>query len=394
MNKLRITAVSGGAVLLIAAGWGTLEYGSRVGLEPFAWIAVVAVLVAIAPDAISVVKHTVYQYLRESKAADARAGTKDRYFRSTETFRERDEVLGSVRDAIDDTDSYEGVVTNDFPEGTGLSVTHAGFHNSFVRVDTAGRLVLAGASKRTADLADDIASTLGTSFDQSWANPMRNRKPITGGFRIVLAVALLTTTGLGVGAVAAAGYSSNAYNPLEKVVLASYDARETVTPGMSETDAAIDKARFRVDVLQESSVEIGWNDDDSIRLIDTGLATYSVAGDARSSISDLRGRSLTPAQRARIDSIATDLRKAEMSAATTLRKRANDQEGEVASKDLREIANALGAHRAGMAGASLSINLPKAKTEISLRQIDTGGVVNGTATNGSTSNGAVANGSA
>lgn len=223
---------------------------------------------------------------------------------------------------------------------------------------------------------------------------MRNRKPITGGFRIVLAVALLTATGLGVGAVAAAGYPSNAYNPLEKVALASYDARETVTPGMSETDAAIGKARFRVDVLQESSVEIGWNDDDSIRLIDTGLATYSVAGDTRSSISDLRGRNLTPAQRARIDSIATDLREAETSAATTLRKRANDQEDEVASKGLHEIANALGGHRAGTAGASLSIDVPKAKAEISLRQIDTGGIVNGTATNESTSNGAVANGSA
>ncbi|WP_231187971.1 hypothetical protein [Haladaptatus sp. DYF46] len=394
MNKLRTTAIFGGAVLLIAAAWGVLEYGSTAGFEPFAWIALVAALVAIAPDAISLAKHTVYQFLRESKAADARAGTKDRYFRSTETFRGREEVLDSVRDAVNGTDSYEDVAANDFPEGTGLSVTHAGFHNSFVRVDAAGRLVLAGASKRTADLADDIATTLDTSFDQSWANPMRNRKPITGGFRILLAVALLTATGLGVGAVAAAGYPSNAYNPLEKVVLSSYDARETVTPGISETDAAIGKAGFRVDMLRESSVEIGWNDGDPIRLIDTGLATYSVAGDTRSSIADLRGRSLTPTQRARIDGIATDLREAETSAATTLRKRAGDRENEVASRGIREIANALGDHRAGTAGASLSITMPKGNTEISLRKIDTGGVGNGTATNGSTSNGAAANGSA
>jgi hypothetical protein len=394
MNKLRTTAVFGGTVLLVAAGWGALEYGSGVGLEPFAWLAILAVLVAIAPDTISVAKHIVYQYRREAKAADTRTGTKDRYFTSTETFRERDTVLGSVRDAVNDTDSYEGVALNEFPEGTGLSVTHAGFHNSFVRMDTTGRLVLAGASKRTEDLANDIAATLGTSFDQSWANPMRNRKPITGGLRIVLAIALLTTTCLGVGTVAATGYPSDAYNPLEKVALASYDARATVNPGMSETDAAIDKARFRVDMLQESSVEIGWTDNDSIRLIQTGLATYSVAGDTRSSVSDLRGRSLTPAQRDRVVAIATDLREAETSSAKALSKRASDQENEIASKDMRKIADALGGHRAGTAGASLSIDLPKAKTGISLRQIDTGGLSNATASNESTSNGAVANGSA
>ncbi len=312
---------------------------------------------AIAPDAISIAKHLVYQYRREAKAANTRTGTKDRYFTSTETFRERDAILGSVRDAVNDTDSYDDVARNEFPEGTGLSVTHAGFHNSFVRVDAAGRLVLAGASKRTADLADDIATTLGTSFDRTWANPMRNRKPIRGGFRIVLAVALLTTTCLGVGAVAAAGYPSNAYNPLEKVTLASYDARAAVNPGTSETDAAIDKARFRVDMLQESSVEIGWTQNDSVRIINTGLSTYAVASDTRSSVTDLRGRNLTPAQRARVEGITTDLRAAETGAAKALRKRTDGRKTDLGSKDISEIANALGQSPGGN-GRGLPLHRP------------------------------------
>lgn len=389
MNKLRTVALSGGAALLVVAGWGALEYGSAVGFEPFAWVALLAVLVAIAPDAISIVKHTVYQYLREAKAADARAGTKDRYFTSTETFRERDEILDSVRDAVSDTDRYDSVSVDDFPEGPGLSVTHAGFHNSFVRVNGAGRLVLAGASKRTADLAEDIAATLGTSFDRSWANPMRHRKPITGGFRIVLAVALLTSTGLGAGAVAAAGYPSNAYNPLEKVALASYDARATVDPGMSETDAAIEKERFRVDMLQESSVEIEWTGNSSARLISAGLTTFAVASDTRSSVEDLRGRQLTAAQRTRVDDIASDLREAETGAAKVLRNRADAQENVARSNDIREIATALRRHRAGTGTASLSIDVPKGETEISLRRIDTG-AVNGTTSNESTPNGVLA----
>ena len=388
MNKLRTTALFGGTILLVAAVWGAFEYGSGVDLEPFAWIAILAVLVAIAPDAISIAKHFIYQYRREAKAANTRSGTKDRYFTSTETFRERDAILGNVRDAVNDTGSYEDVVRNEFPEGAGLSVTHAGFHNSFVRVDSAGRLVLAGASKRTADLADDIATTIGTSFDQSWANPMRNRKPIRGGLRIVLAVALLTTTFLGVGAVAAAGYPSNAYNPLEKVTLASYDARATLDPGMSQTDAAIDKAGFRVNMLQESSVEIGWTENDSVRIISTGLSTYSVASDTRSSVADLRHQNLTPEQRARVDRISTDLRAAETGAAKALRKRADDRKTDLGSKDIHKIANALGRHRAGTAGATISIDLPKAKSGISLRQIDTGGLSNATASNQSMSNGA------
>ncbi|WP_435178485.1 hypothetical protein [Halorussus sp. AFM4] len=386
MNKLRATAVAGGAVLLAAATWGALEYGAEAGLGPFAWVALLGVLVSVAPDGIAVAKNAFYRRRREFKGEDARAGTRDQYFASTDTFPKREEALDAVRDAVRNTDGYERVVPDDFPEGTGLSVTHAGFHNSFVRVNDSGRLVLAGASGRTADLAADLTDALGTSFDRSWANPMRQRKPVTGGLRVVLAVAILTAAGLGAGSVAAAGYPSDAYNPLEKVALASYDVRATVDPGISETEAAIAKARFRVTILQESSVEVEWTDNSSARLVGTGRVALVVAGDARSTLDDLRKRDLTAAQRTRVDRIATDLRDAEVAVATALEDRADDEGIGAGSDDIREVASALRSHRSGTGDLSLSIDLPKSEFELSLRRIDTDRV----AGNNSTANGSAA----
>lgn len=391
MNKLRATAIVSGVLLLLAATWGALEYGAEAGLESFVSVAVLGILVAVAPDGIAATKHAVYQYYRESKGEDTRAGIRDQYFTSAKTYPDREEILDVVRDAVRDTDGYERVVPANFPEGAGLSVTHAGFHNSFVRVSTSGQLVLAGASKRTADLADDLATALETSFERSWANPMRRRRSIKGGLRIVLAVAILTTTGLGVGSVAAAGYPSNAYNPLEKVVLASYDARATVDPGMSETDAAISKARFRVTILQESTVEVRWTANDSARLVGTGQKALAIAGDVRSTLADLRDRDLTAAQRDRLDRVAADLREAENSTATALDNRADDRGIGAGADDIREIANALRSHRSGTGEISLSIDLPESEYEISFRWIDTGRVTDRRATNNSTADNSTAN---
>ncbi|WP_227379319.1 hypothetical protein [Haladaptatus halobius] len=347
MNKLRITAITGGVILFVAATWGALEYGNKDGLQQFVWVAALGVLVSATPDAIAVVKHTVHQHHREFKAEDTRAGTKDRFFTSTEKFNNREEILDTICDVVKDTDDYERVVLNDFPEGTGLSIRHAGFHNSFVRVSASGRLILAGASKRTADLAGDLTEALGTSFDQLWANPMSQRKPIKGGFRIVLTVALVTATGLGVGSVATAGYPSNAYNPLEKVALASYDVYATVDPDMSENDAAIAKARFRVTILRESTVEIRWTDNESARLVSTGQNALRIADDTRSALVDLRDRDLTARQRSRVNRIATDLREAEDRVATSLQKRADDQGTGTGADDIREITRTLRSHRLG-----------------------------------------------
>ncbi|WP_458187039.1 hypothetical protein [Haladaptatus sp. NG-WS-4] len=387
MNKLRATAVGSGLVLLAGAAWGALEYGASAGLEPFVWVAVFGVVVAVVPDGIAAAKHAVYQSRREAKAEDARAGAKDRYFTSTKTYPSREEVLDVVRDTVRATDGYERVAAEDFPEGAGLSVTHAGFHNSFVRVTASGRLVLAGASERTADLASDLAKDLKTSFDQSWANPMRQRKPIVGGLRVVLAVAILTTTGLGLGTVAAAGYPSDSYNPLEKVALASYDARSTVDPGTSETDAAIAKARFRVTILKESVVEVRWTDNNSARLVRTGQVALRVAGDTRSTLTGLRERELTDAQERRVGRIEGNLREVEDSIAATLESRADDQGIGEGADDIRAVAGALRSHRSGTGDISLSIDLPESDYEITFRWIDTDGVTDRQVTNNSTANG-------
>ncbi|WP_458211061.1 hypothetical protein [Haladaptatus sp. NG-SE-30] len=387
MNKLRATAVGSGLVLLAGAAWGALEYGASAGLEPFVWVAVFGVVVAVVPDGIAAAKHVVYQSRREAKAEDARAGAKDRYFTSTKTYPSREEVLNVVRDTVRATDGYERVAAEDFPEGAGLSVTHAGFHNSFVRVTASGRLVLAGASERTADLASDLAKDLKTSFDQSWANPMRQRKPIVGGLRVVLAVAILTTTGLGLGTVAAAGYPSDSYNPLEKVALASYDARSTVDPATSETDAAIAKARFRVTILKESVVEVRWTDNNSARLVRTGQVALRVAGDTRSTLTGLRERELTDAQERRVGRIEGNLREVEDSIAATLESRADDQGIGEGADDIRAVAGALRSHRSGTGDISLSIDLPESDYEITFRWIDTDGVTDRQVTNNSTANG-------
>lgn len=384
MNKLRTTAIASGVVLLVVSTWGAFEYGSRAGLGPFVLVAALGVLVSIAPDGIAVAKHTAYQYHRESKAADTRAGVRDRYFTSKETYSNRKEILDVVRNTVTDTDGYERVVPTDFPEGDGLSVSHAGFHNSFVRVTTSGRLVLAGASERTADLASDLTEALETPFERSWTNPMRQRAAIKGGLRVVLAVMILTATGIGVGTVAAAGYPSNAYNPLEKVALASYDARAAVDPGMTETDAAISKARFRVAILQESTVEVRWTENNSARLVGVGRKALEISGDTRSSLVDLRSRDLTATQRGRIDRIAANLTEAEENISTALAKRADDRGIDEGSDDIRAVADALRSHRSGTGEISLSIDLLESEYEISLRRIDTDRVTGGGTANNST----------
>ncbi|HET7324229.1 MAG TPA: hypothetical protein VFJ06_07850, partial [Halococcus sp.] len=274
--------------------------------------------------------------------------TNDYYYVSVEPIGERERVFSAVRNAVADAADLDGVTETAFSEGPGLSIVHSGFHNSFVRISTNGRMIVSGASERTTEIADLLQAHLDIDFDRRWSNPMRREHPVTGGVRVVLAaVFVLAAVGGGL-AVANAGYPSDAYNPVEAAILASYDARAAVSPSMSMTDAAIAKAAFRVTILRETDTEVRWAGNDSASILDYGRDAVTVAATVRSTTAGLQDRALTADQRRRISEVRANLRTAETDVATVLAARAEN--GPISRSDaakIREVAAVLRNHRPG-----------------------------------------------
>lgn len=370
MRRLRWFAVACGTILLGVAAFGAVEYGAESGVEPFVTVALLGVSVAVSPGAIERGKHVLYQFRRQTKGANTRTGGKDQYYVAP-AGDDRERLLERIRETLTENATFDRVRMERFPEGNGLSVRHGGFHGSFVRINRRGRIVVAGASERTADLADAVADAIGVSFERSWANPMRRRRPLQGGPRVFLAGLLLVATVGGTVGVAAAGYPSSAYNPIEKTVFASHDARAVLNPGTSETEAAIAKARFRVTALEEADVEVAWAQNNSRRIATYGLAAVAIAADARRAVRTLRSHDLTREQVTRVDAIAADLRAAEVDVADALERRTDDagveEHGESA---IHTVAGALRSHDPGTPGFELDVDLPEPEGYTGPRTVD------------------------
>lgn len=345
MNKLRTFGASCGFVLLSAAAFGAATYGVGTHSATLALVVCLAGGIVALPTLLSWVRRTLGRRRQDLAGSNARSGTKDRYYVANEGFTNRDGLLDAVREVVDGDGRFERGSDESFPEGTGLSIRHGGFHASFVRVDRSGRLVLSGASGRTGDLAAALAARLDVTFDRSWSNPMRRRTPVAGGTRVVLAALFLTATVVGVGSVAAAGYPSAAYNPAEKIALSSFDAKAALVPGTTPTDAAIQKARFRISALNESVVEVDWEGNDSRRVLSTSRHALVIAGDTRATLETLRERDLSPRQAAEVDTLKADLRDNETHVATKLETRA-ERGNATHSAALRSIAGRLRSHDA------------------------------------------------
>lgn len=352
VNKLRQTANAVGTFLIVIALWSALTYGSETGIAPFVWVIVLGVVVVITPKLIARGRR-YYGRIRTEMGGGSR--TTDYYYVSTEPVGGHERVFRTVRDAVADAADLDGVSEGDFPEGLGLSVVHSGFHNSFVRVTADGRMVVSGATERTTEIADLLRRRLDIDFDRRWSNPMRREYPVEGGARVVLGTVFVVAAVVGGLAVANAAYPTDAYNPVEKAVLLSYDARGGVSPSMSEADVAIAKADFRVTTLRETDTEVRWAGNDSASILGYGHNAVTIAATVRSTLADLQNRSLTADQRARVAEIRADLETAETDVATALANRADDAPiSQNGAAEIREVASVLRNHRSGRDPASAS----------------------------------------
>lgn len=321
MNKLRALSWGGGGLIAALALWAAVHYGgSPVRFGPAVIIGGAA---AGLPFGFAYFKSAINSIrLRFADTDEGFSAEQGSIFVSESAVEDPFDCLESVISAIDGDDEYDEVKRDSFEEGPGLTVLHAGFHNSFVRITSAGRVVITGASERTYGLADTVSKVYSLSFERTRNNPFDGMDPVRGGPRVFLGVIVFTMLLFGVNAVTVAAYPSDAYNPAERTVLVGVDARASVDPGVSETDARLSKAAFLVDVVNESSMEVRWQINDTERIASHGETSLQVSSDARTLLATVNDGSPTPKQAERADRIERRLSDAERSVAAALDDRA------------------------------------------------------------------------
>ena len=314
MNKLRTLSRSSGLSLFLLSVWAAIRYGSPLRFVPGI---LVAGVVLTLPSALAYGKLWVRRG-RRHVARRRRDDDRGTTFVSEHPDSDAESALSQVAEAVERDESYRNVRSKDFPEGEGLLVTHGGVHSSFIRRTEAGRLVVTGSSKKTGSLAHRVGDLRGVSMRERSNNPFFGPIPVRGGPRVLLSVVLVVALVLGVGSVASAAYPSKAYNTPEKTVLVSYDARADFVPGISRTDARLDKAAFMVRALREEAVEIRWEENGSRFLVEDGRQALAISADVRTHLQEVRERSLGPDQTSRADRIETDLHAAERNVADAI----------------------------------------------------------------------------
>lgn len=352
VNKLRAFARLGGGFLTVLAAWAGWQYADGPA-EALSFVAVAALglVVVRAPAAVTRAKH--WLTLTEQHWA-ARRGKNERTTPAfvSEPVGNPEAALAAIRDAVRNDDEYDDAKTDAFPEGDGLTVTHTEFHNSFVRVAESGRLVVTGASKRTRALAGLVERVCDVSVESRVTNPLSAPEKVQGAPRVFLGLVLAVVVVAGVVGVAGAAYPSGAYNPAEKAVLVTFDARGSL-PGVSTTETHLDKAAFLVTVLDEKAVEVRWSSNDTDRVTTHARESLVVRREAASLLAEIRRSSPTPAQIRRAKRIERDLVAAERRVAASIDEALDGDLGESAERELARIRERL----RGRANATESADL-------------------------------------
>lgn len=302
-NKLRIYAGLVGAGLVGLSLWATGSYGDRPGARgTFVLVAAVGVGIAVTPVALAYAKLALERWRHRGRGGVT--------YTSAPIDVDRATFVRDTAAAFSARSDVVGVRTTRFPEGRGLLVDHTAFHGTFVRLSSAGRLVVTGVTREaTADVAAALEEAWSTSLRPTASNPLVRPIPVRGAPRVLLAVVI---TVLVVGAVlslAGAAYPAAAYNPGERAVLVGIDLHTDLDPSVSRTDGRLTKARFLVSVIREEAVEIRWAANRS-----AGRPPPDGAGVVAAEVERLLDRASagepTAAQRARIRSIRRDLAEA------------------------------------------------------------------------------------
>lgn len=316
VNKLRLVARGGGSTLLLVTAWAALHYGPERGYLPFLGPAVLAVAVMAIPV---LGAHAKLWWHNAREWWEGRGGysfERGSLLLSEESIGEREALLDDVTAAVEDTEGYDDVKRDEFPEGDGLTVTHAGFHNSFLRVTGAGRVLVTGASERSRDLADLLEERFGLTMEPSRFHPFLEPTPIRGAPRVFLSVFLVVGLVVGLLGVGGAAYPSSAYNPAEKVVLVGFDARGDA-PGVDQDQVRLQKAAFLVDVVNETAVEIAWEQNSSARIASHARSAVAVSDDTNRLLNETL-RHGDPAERRRARAIRADLHDAQRRVARSI----------------------------------------------------------------------------
>lgn len=334
VTKLRTFTATVGGFLVVLSLWATFEYGAGHGVVPFLKIAALGIAVAGLPSLYVRARSGLYGALRRlrlrRKAASGRVADPDDLrstFLSTAAVPEPDDVLRTIRDSVRAGDAYDDVRQEEFPEGDGLTVTHTGFHNSFVRTTDADRLVVNGTSKKTRQLVADIEDELPVSLEAADTNPFGGSTSIRRMPRVLIVLATVLLLVVGVASVAGTAYPSDAYNPAERGVLVAIDAQSDVDPRMSPAEASVTKADFVVGVLEEESVEIGWEYNTTSRVVGHGRDAVALAASARTFLDRVRSTGASDETRTRASVVEQDLREAEREVAAALERKAEKISG-------------------------------------------------------------------
>ena len=324
MNKLRTLSYAAAGFLVALSAWGVLRYGGDDGVLPFVAVAALGLVIPLVPRALALIVFQVRLFRRRSADGGSFSFERGSLFVSTEPVADPSGALASVRAAVAGDDRFDAVADDEFTEGAGLTVGHAGYHNSFVRF-SGGKLVVTGASKRTHALADLIADACSLSFETVRNNPFLAPRPIGGGTRVVLGLVLVVLLLGGVAGFANTAYPGDTYNTAEKTVLVGFDARGDFVPGATRDEARLDKAAFLVDGLAEEAVEVRWERNSTERILAHGRQSLAISEDVRRLLAAARADGSDADAAARADRIEGDLHDAEREVAAALTERARDE---------------------------------------------------------------------
>lgn len=340
VNKLQTVSLLAGGVIVALSVYGVIKYQNPYG---FLDTLLFGLIVATLPWIIAYIKlgiHQAYWALKNRRSTSAEHGS---IFVSTDEVPDHESTLADIESALR-TRVSEGTVSPDqFAEGPGLTVTFAGFHNSFIRIDRKNRVVVTGASRKVKELKDSIESAEILSFKQSNINPFVRPMPVTGGVRIFLAAGIILMAIGGIAGVSETAYPADVYNPGEKTVLLGFDVWSAMDPTKSAPQGHLDKAAFYVAVLEEEAIEISWDNPNQASV--HAAAAFQTSEDAREELATARELGLTQPQAERADQIEQQLHAAERDVADALEQKvaedAPPDRGEVLSdaSSLREVAN-------------------------------------------------------
>ncbi|WP_152042525.1 hypothetical protein [Salinigranum salinum] len=355
MNKLRAFVIGATATLVVASVWTAISYGvAPESTRGYLFAVGAAVVIPTVPVVTARGKRWVRQLAEYRRNGRGLSFERKSIFVSTESVDDSERVLADIQTAVDTADEYDDCRRDRFREGPGLTVNHTGFHNSFVRIGTEGRLVVTGASKKTHALADLVERAATVTMKRTRRHPFFRTTPVRGAPRSFMSVFLVVVFLVGIAGVGAAAYPAEVYSAPERAVLVGYDGRAAVVPGYDSTDATLDKAAFLVSALDEEAVELRW-DRDSVNRLRTHTAQSVVLSETVTGLLDsARERELSASQRERAASVESDLHAAEcqVAAAVTTRLEEGRVDGDPTPLErdratLRDRAAAAGASCAG-----------------------------------------------